>query len=90
MPIWSSVYIFGYDDNRLKSEVARIRQGIGLSQMKACVNEVRRKAHICMSEGRFRDAFDLIRRYPPDIRVAVKPFITVTIRRPMPQRGIVR
>jgi malate dehydrogenase len=76
VPIWSGIHIYGFDEVELWAALDKIRRGYKFSDFPVEVARVREKVTTLVSKGNIRDAFDMVDQYPPDIRVAVKPFIT--------------
>lgn len=76
VPHWSGVHIYGYKGERLARALSRIRGGHELKdfhQEVAAISQTLRKQ---IAREAIREAFALIDRYPPDIRVVMKPFVT--------------
>jgi malate dehydrogenase len=76
VPIWSSVRVFGFDDAQTQKALARMRRGRQASDFVEDVVQAKREIKTLIAQGRVRDAYGFINLYPPDVRVALKPFIT--------------
>jgi malate dehydrogenase len=76
VPLWSSVHIYGYDEAQLQKALKRARRGRQTmdfpSDVAQAVDEVRQ----LIAEGKIQDAYCFVDLYPPDVRVALKPFVT--------------
>ena len=76
VPIWSSIHIYGYKDEKLKDALRTIRKGYKAPNFP---NDVILASNILkglIAEGKVHDAYSLVDGYPPDIRVVLKPFAT--------------
>lgn len=76
VPLWSSVHIYGMQKEALNRALAHIRKGHTTAHFREDVMAAMEKLKALVTEGEVRSAYALIDQYPPDIRVALKPFIT--------------
>lgn len=76
VPIWSGIHIYGFNNVKLHEALSKIRRGYQLDHFPDDVAQVRKIIITLIGEGKIYEALKLIDRCPPDIRVAVKPFIT--------------
>ncbi|MBC8427674.1 hypothetical protein H8D98_00280 [bacterium] len=76
VPIWSNVHIYGFHDVKLRDALVKIRRGYHTSQFLGDVAQIKDEISTLIAEGKIPEAYTLIDQYPPDIRVAMKPFIT--------------
>ncbi len=76
VPLWSSVHIFGYNEEQLRQKLLVLRKGHETIRFHSDVDEAVDLLRRLISQGNVREAFATIDRYPPDIRVALKPFVT--------------
>jgi len=76
VPLWSSIHIYGYDESKLEKAIQKIRKGYRTKNFFGDVRKVNGELKSLVLKGSVREAYDLINQYPPDIRVAIKPFIT--------------
>jgi malate dehydrogenase len=76
VPFWSSVHIYGYHRQELDRAIKKIRKGYQTSHLHEDVRKIGNQLKKIVLAGNIRKAYRLIDRYPPDIRVAMKPFIT--------------
>ena len=76
VPFWSSVHIYGYHQQELDRAIKKIRKGYQTSHLHEDVRKIGNQLREMVLDGRVRKAYEMIDRYPPDIRVAMKPFIT--------------
>ena len=76
VPLWSSVHIHGYGDAALHEALGRIRQGHRTEDFPDVVDRTRGELMPLVAAGRVEDAYAMIDRFPPDVRTALKPFVT--------------
>ncbi len=76
VPLWSGVHVYGLTGNALKRKLARIRGGFTTERFPDDVSRAVARLTPLIKKGKIRDAYDLVDGYPPDFRVALKPFIT--------------
>jgi malate dehydrogenase len=76
VPLWSGVHIYGFTEEQLREAFAEIRGQHSIDRLAAEVAQIRREIADLISAGQISACYELIARYPPDIRTIVKPFIT--------------
>lgn len=76
VPLWSGVHVFGYDTDRLAGELARIRGPHTTEGFPRSVAEAQAELGSLIRRGAVREAYAAVERFPPDVRVVVRPFVT--------------
>ena len=76
VPLWSSIHIYGFDDSRLEQAIQKVRKGYTTKNFFEDARKVSHELKDLVLKGNVREAYEMINQYPPDIRVAIKPFIT--------------
>lgn len=76
VPIWSNVHIYGYSREELKRVIKQLRKGYQTLNFNQDVHEIGDQLKKLVLKGHVKKAYQIIDQYPPDIRVALKPFIT--------------
>jgi malate dehydrogenase len=76
VPLWSKVHIYGLKETELRDALTGIRRGYHTAHFPDDVAQARNKLEPLIAEGRVREAYSFIDQYSPDIRVALKPFVT--------------
>ena len=76
IPLWSSIHIFGYSEKALEEVIHKMRGDCQTAVFPQEVKKATQRLKQMVLEGEVRKAYRLIDQYPPDIRTAVKPFIT--------------
>lgn len=75
-PMWSTVQVYGMDDDELHSVVQRLSQGRTYDDFRVDLAAARQELVKLLTEGKARDAFNLVYRLPPDLRTVLVPFMT--------------
>jgi malate dehydrogenase len=76
VPVWSGIHIYGFNDNDLADTLKKIRKGYQTQHFPDDVAQASSTLKTMISEGKVHEAYALVDGYPPDIRVALKPFVT--------------
>jgi len=76
VPLWSGVHIYGYSEQALTEAIQKIRQGYNIARFRQTVREVGVHLKTLVEDGRVREAYQMLRDYPPDVRVVLKPYVT--------------
>jgi malate dehydrogenase len=76
VPLWSGVHVFGYDADRLANELARIRGPHRTEEFPRVVARAQAELESLIRRGDVREAYAAVERFPPDVRVVVRPFVT--------------
>jgi len=76
VPLWSDVHVYGFTPERLALELARIRAEPRAVAFSEIVGRALREMQELVAAGRIPDAYAAVDRYPPDVRVVVRPFVT--------------
>lgn len=76
VPLWSSVHIYGFSELELNDAIHQIRKGYQTSEFPEIVRTIIDELKDMVFKGYVKEAYEKISQYPPDIRVAVKPFVT--------------
>ncbi|MCI5139311.1 MAG: malate dehydrogenase, partial [Candidatus Electrothrix sp. AR1] len=76
VPLWSGVHIYGFSEERLHEVFSEIREQYPLNRLVSAVSQIKKEIADLISAGKISACYELIARYPPDIRAIVKPFIT--------------
>lgn len=76
VPLWSSIHIYGFKESELQNTLANIRKGYTTARYYSDVTAASEKLKSLIAEGEVHKAYALVDTYPPDIRVALRPFVT--------------
>jgi malate dehydrogenase len=76
VPLWSSIHIYGFKEDNLQRAIKKIRRGHSTVNFLQDVKQTSIKLKELVNEHKIQEAYTLIDKYPPDIRVALKPFVT--------------
>ncbi len=76
VPLWSSIHIYGYSDEKLSKAIQKIRKNHTTPSFLDDVKAASQKLKNMVQDGRVQEAYAIINQYPPDIRTVVKPFVT--------------
>ncbi|UCE19035.1 MAG: malate dehydrogenase [Gemmatimonadota bacterium] len=76
VPIWSGIHIYGFQEDDLQDTLGRIRKGYQTPHFHRDVAQASGTLKTLISEGKVQETYALVDEYPPDIRVALKPFVT--------------
>jgi malate dehydrogenase len=76
VPLWSSVHIYGYGEVQLQKALKRARRGRQTMDFPSDVAQAVGEVRQLIAEGKIQDAYCFVDLYPPDVRVALKPFVT--------------
>jgi malate dehydrogenase len=76
VPLWSSVQIHGLDAEQHADTLRRLRGERSVLQFPEEVAQHKQSVWACLQEGRVREAFELVDRLPPDLRVVLRPYVT--------------
>lgn len=76
VPLWSGLHIFGYNDEKLSTALSSIRKGHETQNYHEDTRKAVTAVKALIEDGNISRAYRAVNEYPPDIRVAVKPFIT--------------
>jgi len=76
VPLWSSVHIYGYQGEKLRAALAKIRRGQRTANFFEDVARVRQEIAPLLAQGKIRQAYDLVAPHPPGIRAALNPYVT--------------
>ena len=76
VPLWSSIHVYGLTNEELQNAFIEIRQGYRTCNFTEDVEKARDRIQRFITDGKVREAYDIIDKYPPDIRVAMVPFVT--------------
>jgi len=76
VPLWSGVHIYGFDEDQLADELARIRVGVKTIDFSELLAEALKRLAGLIGEGRIAEAYAAVETYPPDVRAVVRPFVT--------------
>ena len=77
VPLWSSVRIFGRNGAQAVADVARLRGERVTARFPAEVDEHRTAVMEYLRQGKVREAFDRVDQLPADLRVVLRPYITM-------------
>ena len=75
VPLWSTVHVFGLDDEERRRVIERLRRGGRTAEFVSRLVEVKRVLVERIARGEIREALRYLDSQPPDIRVAAKPFV---------------
>lgn len=75
VPLWSSVKIYGLDPSELSHTVKRLR-GERQSEFPEEVRQEKQAVFDFLRDGKVQKAYHYVDSLPPDLRVAIKPFVT--------------
>lgn len=76
VPLWSSVRIHGMDREELRSTLKRLQGERKISEFPEEVSREKQIVVDYLQQQNIREAFDYVDRLPPDLRVALKPYVT--------------
>jgi malate dehydrogenase len=76
VPLWSGVHVHGYPPGDLSAALNKMRAGCAVERFPEDVREARKKITELVRSSRIVEAYRRIDKYPPDIRTALKPFVT--------------
>jgi len=76
VPLWSGVHVHGFQAGELAVTLSKIRGGCSVERFPEDVQEARERITELVRSSRIAEAYRRIDRYPPDIRTALKPFVT--------------
>jgi len=76
VPLWSGVHIYGYRGKELQDALASIRRGHRTAHFSADIAQAREKLTGLIAQGQVRQAYAAIEPYPPDMRAALKSYVT--------------
>jgi len=76
VPLWSDVHVYGFTPDRLAEALASIRSEQEVSPFSEVVDRALREMHDLVAAGRVLEAYAAVDRYPADVRVVVRPFVT--------------
>ena len=77
IPLWSSVRIFGRNEAQAVADVARLRGERVTARFPAEVDEHRTAVMEYLRQGKVREAFERVDQLPADLRVVLRPYITM-------------
>ena len=77
VPLWSSVHIFGRNGAQAVADVARLRGERVTARFPAEVDEHRTAVMEYLRQGKVREAFERVDQLPADLRVVLRPYITM-------------
>jgi malate dehydrogenase len=77
VPLWSNVRLAGLSEDEARERVARSRGKRPLSALAEEIRQGRAKMATLLQAERIREAFQTVESYPPDLRIALEPFIVV-------------
>ncbi len=76
VPLWSDVHIYGLTEVETEVALNRIRNGVQLRTLWEEVAKAQAELRSLIADGRVEDAYAVVDRYPPDVRVVTRPFVT--------------
>jgi malate dehydrogenase len=76
VPLWSGIHVYGLREDALNKKLDQIRKGFTTERFPRDVSVAVSRLAPLIEKGRIRDAYELVDGYPPDFRVALKPFVT--------------
>ncbi len=75
VPLWNSVHIHGIDEETLPGVLAKIRKGHKTENFTEDCAKARAKVNDLIGNRKILEAFAYVETLPPDMRVALKPFV---------------
>jgi len=75
VPLWSGVHVYGFDSQRLRTAIERMRPH-RIDAYPDAVSDAFAQVSSLIRERRMAEAYRLVAALPPDVRVAVGPFVT--------------
>ena len=76
VPLWSTVHVFGFDTDRLHESLEPMRRGITPAAFPDAFQSAIAEVKPLITEGKTQAAYQIVDRLAPDVRVAVRPFVT--------------
>jgi malate dehydrogenase len=76
VPLWSGVHIYGYSEAELAEALGRIRNGVRIENLWDAVTQAQAELSSLIQDGKVQEAYAVLEKYPPDVRVVTRPFVT--------------
>lgn len=76
VPVWSSVGVYGFDDEETARVMRRVRGDWPISEFPQRLAESKKKVLGLLEQRRITDAFALVDGLTPDLRVPIKPYVS--------------
>jgi malate dehydrogenase len=76
VPLWSGVHVYGYSETELAESLDTIRNGIRTEDLWDTVAQAQAELSALIMDGRVKEAYAVVEKYPPDVRVVTRPFVT--------------
>lgn len=76
VPLWSGVHIYGYSKDELAEALNRVRNGVRIENLWDTVAQAQVELASFIRDGKVREAYAVLEKYPPDVRVVTRPFVT--------------
>lgn len=76
VPLWSGVHVNGYSKAGLAEALGTIRNGIHIENLWDTVAQAQAELSSLIQNGKVQEAYAVVEKYPPDVRVVTRPFVT--------------
>ena len=76
VPLWSDVHVYGYTEEQLGSALGGIRNGVRIENLWDTVARAQAELATLIRDGKVQEAYAVAGKYPPDVRVVTRPFVT--------------
>ena len=76
VPLWSDVHVYGYSDDELIEALNRIRNGVRIESFWDTVAQAQAELASLIRDRKVQEAYAVVEKYPPDVRVVTRPFVT--------------
>jgi malate dehydrogenase len=76
VPLWSGVHVYGYSESELAEALAAIRNGVRTDNLWDTIAQAQAELSSLIQDGKVQEAYAVLEKYPPDVRVVTRPFVT--------------
>ena len=76
VPLWRGVHVYGYGESDLHEALDGIRNGIRTQDLWDTVAQAQAELSELTIDGKVQEAYAVVEKYPPDVRVITRPFVT--------------
>lgn len=76
VPLWSGVHVYGYSEAKLAQVLDTIRNGIRTENLWDTIAQAQAELSTLIMDGKVQEAYAVVEKYPPDVRVVTRPFVT--------------
>ncbi|MCK5827787.1 lactate dehydrogenase [Candidatus Bipolaricaulota bacterium] len=76
VPLWSGVHVYGYSEAELQQALDGIRHGVRTEDLWDTISQAQAELASLIRDGNVQAAYAVVDKYPPDVRVVTRPFVT--------------